>query len=386
MIASRNSADVLVIGGGPAGSMAAIRLASAGCAVTLLEKESAPHHKVCGEFLSREAIEYLHHAGVDPVELGGVPITRMCLSSERRAVEAKLPFRAMSLSRYMLDEVLLARAQEEGCDVRRGFCAASLKANGDGWAVETNAGELIRARAVFLATGKHELRGWTRERGKQMDLVGFKLHFRLGTAQTNALREVMELFLFSGGYGGLSLVERGVANLCLVVRRSALRVLGGWSELLAAIRRDNGRLDRFLRGAQELWERPLAISPIPYGYLAQRREDIWCVGDQAAVIPSFTGDGMSIALHSGALAAQIFLETKSIAEFNRALRMQLRGGMWIATLLSRAMVTEFGRKIAPLGLLAIPGAIGKIALSTRIPERALAGFGSPQRSERLWPT
>jgi menaquinone-9 beta-reductase len=362
---------MLVIGGGPAGSMVAMRLAAAGRAVTLIEKEQGAHHKVCGEFLSREAVVYLRQAGVDPLGLGAALITRVCVSSGPKVAEAQLPFQALSLSRHLLDEVLLARAQEEGCTVRRGVCVDGLKRDGDGWVVETRGGERFSAQAVFLASGKHDLRGWNRGPGRQTNLVGFKLHWRLKAAQTRALREVMELFLFPGGYGGLSLVERDVANLCLVVRRGKLSAQGGWPELLRTIRKDNSQLARLLEGAQPMWDRPLAISPIPYGYLTRRREDIWCVGDQAAVIPSFTGDGMSIALHSGVMAAQMFLESRTVAEFNRALRRQLRNGMLVATLLSRAMVSEFGRRIAPLGLLAMPGAIGRIALSTRIPERAL---------------
>jgi len=55
----RNSIENLVIGGGPAGSMLALRLAGSGREVRLLEKEREPHHKVCGEFLSAEAVEYL---------------------------------------------------------------------------------------------------------------------------------------------------------------------------------------------------------------------------------------------------------------------------------------------------------------------------------------
>jgi flavin-dependent dehydrogenase len=238
--------------------------------------------------------------------------------------------------------------------------------------VETRGGELIRARIVFLANGKHELHGWNRGRGKQSDLVGFKLHWRLATMQTRELREVMELFLFPGGYGGLSLVEREVANLCLVVRRSELQRAGGWTQLLTLIRRANSRLGSLLKGANPLWLRPLAVSAIPYGYLAERRSGLWCVGDQAAVIPSFTGDGMSIALHSAALAAQMYMDGKPVEEFNRVLRAQLGKGMSVATMLSRAMVTELGRRLAPLGLLTLPDAMGRIALSTRIPEKALA--------------
>ena len=361
----------LVIGGGLAGSMVAIRLAVAGHRVTLVEKEHSAHHKVCGEFLSPEAVEYLRQAGVEPLKLGAATIRRVRLSAARRVVEAALPFTALSLSRYVLDEVMLGRATEAGCNVERGVTVEKLTAAGDLWCAQLRSGESLRAETVFLANGKHDLRGWDRAQGRQNDLIGFKLHWRLTPHETESLREWIELFLFHGGYGGLSLVETDAANLCLVVRRAEMRKLGGWTQLLAALLDENPLMKQRLQGAQALWERPLAISPIPYGYLAARPCGLWCVGDQAAVIPSFTGDGMSIALHSAALAAQMYLAGESVDRYDRSLQKQLNRGMSLATWLSRAMVTAAGGKLAPFGLSLFPQAIGWIAAGTRIPERAL---------------
>jgi hypothetical protein len=157
----------------------------------------------------------------------------------------------------------------------------------------------------------------------------------------------------------------------MVVQRAELRRLGGWMQLLAALLDQSPLMKQRLRGAQALWQRPLAISPIPYGYLAARPRGLWCVGDQAAVIPSFTGDGMSIALHSASLAAQMYMAGESTHEYERCLQMQLNRGMSLATWLSRAMVTAAGRELAPFGLSLFPQALGWIAASTRIPERAL---------------
>jgi flavin-dependent dehydrogenase len=182
----------------------------------------------------------------------------------------------------------------------------------------------------------------------------------------------MELFLFPGGYGGLALVEGEVANLCLVVQRRRLQAEGGWTNLLEAIRLGNRHLRARLEGGEPLWKRPLAISPIPYGYLANETRGVWRVGDQAAVIPSFTGDGMSIAMHSAALAAQMYLEGRSIDEFNRTLHTQLHRGMQLATKVSRGLVTDLGRSLAPLALAILPGGMRWIAAATRIPEGALA--------------
>jgi menaquinone-9 beta-reductase len=365
-------AENLVIGGGPAGAMLAMRLTAAGREVVLLERERTAHHKVCGEFLSREAVEYLRQAGIDPIALGAATIRYIRLSVKQRVVEAALPFTALSLSRFVLDEALLSRAAEYGCHVQRGAYVENLSSDDGLWTAALRGGESWRAPVAFLASGKHDLRGLERGHGAQGDLIGFKLHWRLRPDQTDALRETMELFLFSDGYGGLSLVERDAANFCLVVRRARLKKLGGWSELLAALRRENQHLGQRLQDATALWDRPLAVSPIPYGYLGGRPFGLWCVGDQAAVIPSFTGDGMSIALHSASLAAQMYLAGATADECRRMLRTHLGRGMTIATLLSRAMVTGAGRTMATLGLSLFPDALRWIANSTRIPERAMA--------------
>jgi flavin-dependent dehydrogenase len=312
--------DNLVIGGGPAGAMVTLRLAAAGRSVVLLEKESGPHHKVCGEFLSPEAVDYLRQAGINPLDFGATPIRILRLSTGNKTVTASLPFNALSLSRRVLDAALLERAEETGCQILRGTAVETLVPDGNQWIASLSSGDSLRASTVFLATGKHDLRGFPRAPAKQSDLVGFKMLWQLAPVQLRSLRNCMELYLFSGGYGGLSLIEDDIANLCLVVRRAALRSSGGWPQLLALISGGNRHLRQLLSGATPLWQRPLAISSIPYGYLVRKSAGLWCVGDQAAVIPSFTGDGISIALHSAALAAQMFIEGSSAADYNRALR------------------------------------------------------------------
>ena len=111
---TRSSVENLVIGGGLAGSMVALKLAAAGREVVLLEKEREAHHKVCGEFLSTEAIHYLRQARIEPLDLGAHAIQRVRLHSGTRNVGARLPFTALSLSRRILDDALLVKAQEVG--------------------------------------------------------------------------------------------------------------------------------------------------------------------------------------------------------------------------------------------------------------------------------
>jgi flavin-dependent dehydrogenase len=357
--------------------MAGLRLAAAGREVLIVEKEGAAHHKVCGEFLSAEAVTYLEQAGVNPAAMGAVSIGRVRLAVGTEVAEATLPFPALSLSRRMLDEALLDRAKAQGCALQRGVAADQLVRNADSWTIHLADRSTVTAANVFLATGKHDLRGWPRAAGKQSGLVGFKLHWRLSPRQTEALRGVMELFLFRGGYGGLSLVEEDAANLCLVVERAVLRRLGGWPWLFTRLLEENQLLRTRLAGAQAAWQRPLAVAPIPYGHLLRGKPGLWAVGDQAAVIPSFTGDGMAIALHSGVLAAEFFANGKSAEQFAAALRGQLRRPMQLALALSRAMVSEPGRKAAPWTMRIAPNLMRWIAAGTRIPSHALLRTSPP---------
>jgi len=82
--------DVLVLGGGVAGCAASIALAREGRVVTLIEREHTPRHKVCGEFLSGEALEDLHALGIDVASLGAVPIDYVRLAAARSA--ARCPY------------------------------------------------------------------------------------------------------------------------------------------------------------------------------------------------------------------------------------------------------------------------------------------------------
>src|SRR6202453_2224154 len=91
--------EVLILGGGVPGCAASIALARKGRRVTLIEREPTPRHKVCGEFLSGEALEDLHALGIDVASLGAVPINHVRLAAAKRAAEAPLPFPAASLTR-----------------------------------------------------------------------------------------------------------------------------------------------------------------------------------------------------------------------------------------------------------------------------------------------
>ena len=368
-------AQVLVVGGGVAGAALAARLARARRNVLLVERRAGPHDKVCGEFISGEAALLLNDLNIDLEALGAVRIAAVRLCARDSAVAVPLPFPAFSLSRRVLDEALLARASACGVEVGRGAAVRALTRTAEGWVAALDGNESIVARDAFLATGKHDLRGWKRSPGRQNDLLAFKLHWRLSPAHTVALDSCVELFLFRGGYAGLARVEDGMANLCLVVRRRQFQKFDcRWDVLLDSLCTAIPALRQRLTGATPCGDRPLAVASIPYGFVHARSDgpSPWRLGDQAAVIPSFAGEGISIALHSARLAAETYLADGNNARYQARLAADLAARIRRATLISRLLVHPAGQSVAMTATRLLPGLIGAVARHTRVPPRSIS--------------
>lgn len=355
---------VLIAGGGAAGAAAACLL---GPEALVIERETAAHDKMCGEFISAEAAPYLHRLGLDLEALGAVRVDAVRLVHRNRVATAKLPFPAYGLSRRVLDEALLRRAEERGATVLRGHTVRNLR---DG-VVEVQGLGRFPGRTVFLATGKHELRGAKRALARPPeDLVGLKMYFRLDPAQADELAGFVEILILRGGYAGLQSVEDGTANLCLLLERDRFVESGqGWDGVQALLEAESPHLARRLRGARTLLERPLAIFRVPYGHVHQAQAsdpaNVYRLGDQFGVIPSFCGDGVSIALHTAFAAVDAHRATAT-ADYHRTLRRTLAPQIGRAT-----AVYRMGRAAPALvtGLAWLcPGALRSIARLTRIPQ------------------
>jgi flavin-dependent dehydrogenase len=254
---------------------------------------------------------------------------------------------------------MLARASAVGATVVQGVGVRQI----DGVMVHTSAG-VVSAAAVLLASGKHDVRGAARPSGP--DEIGFKQYFR-DDAAYRALAGTVRVVFFDGGYAGVQPVEDGRINLCLLVTGAHLRHLGGWPALFARLITEPGLA--LLADAAPLRPRPLAISRVPYGHLApadKTHAQLWRLGDQAAVIPSFCGDGMAIALESGRLAATMLADGASAAAYQRALLARTRGPVRLAMAALALARHPAGRIAAMAGLAAVPGALAVLARATRV--------------------
>ena len=360
--------EVLVIGGGVAGCAASIALSRKGRIVTLIEREPTPRHKVCGEFLSGEALEDLHALGIDVAALGATPIDYVRLATTGRAAEAPLPFPAASLTRKTLDTALIAEAIASGVRVVRGRSVQALSRTTDGmWQATLDDATVREAPTAFLATGKHDLRGHARPKDPQR-WVAFKMYFRLSPSQAAELAHASELMLYPGGYGGIQPVEGSIANLCWVVQHKYLARVGHrWENFLAKMQRDCPHLAMRLAGAEPLLEKPVAITHIPYGHIRRTTDNgLYCIGDQAAVIPSFTGDGISIALHTAGCAVAAVLAGEPAPLFQARLRSALLPQMRLAEFAANSLNNSLARAVLPHCLRAWPGVMRWTAKLTRV--------------------
>lgn len=368
---ARPMAGTLVVGGGLAGPAAAIWLARAGSPVTLWDRERVPAHKICGEFLSWEAQAWLSELGVDLDALGAVAIDRVRLVTARRTAVGRLGFTARSVTRRALDAAMLEAAAAAGATVERGIGVREVLADGTVVAPHAQA----RPQTLLVATGKHNLRGVGRDgAGTLNHQLGFKAYFRLTPAQRAELSGHVELILFRGGYAGLQMVERDAANLCFLVSPDRWKRLGGdFPALLADLSAEVPHLGARLAGAVPLLDRPLAISGVPYGFLHRpgAAEPGWRLGDQAAVIPSFTGDGMSLSLHSARLATTALLTGAGQGAYYRWLARDVGGAVARATWLQRASEDDRWRDRAAALLAAMPMLLGLGARLTRLSPRAV---------------
>jgi flavin-dependent dehydrogenase len=351
----------LIVGGGPSGSAAAIILARGGARPELIERTSGEHDLVCGGFLGWDALAGLRRLGLDAAALGARPIGRLRLVAGRRAVEADLPRPAAGLSRRRLDAALLAAAEQAGTIVSRGRAARALEEG----RIRLDDGEEIAADALFLATGKHELRGVARplDGRREPPAAGLRTALAARPDLERALAGMIELHLFDEGYAGLLLQEDGTANFCLSVSRARLAAAGGPEALVAAWppRRRSCRAAR--RRVPASWE---AVAGVPYGWRARSGSPgLFRLGDQAAVIASLAGDGIAIALTSGETAARYYLEDGAGASADYQRTFSARAARPVAV--AEALRHAAERRIARSAMMSVMGlAPGLARLSARM--------------------
>ncbi len=365
--------DVAIIGGGPSGSSAAIRLRQLGFQVLLVEKDLFPREKLCGEFLSPEVSRLVAGLGLESELLRAFParihLVRLHLYGET-SIEIPLPEPALGLSRASLDNMLLREAARLGAAVLEQTTAESVRRYPSGAfsIVYRRNGheEEATARAVICAAGR-----WSRWSAEDLSkpagrkwgetAYGFKAHYESSVARAHTL----DLHFFPGGYCGVSHVEDGRANVCCLIEKDLLQE----SAKACVVRPSSAQADPgaiLLRqpslGGQLLGGKRVSefLFSGPFIFRPPRpvRDAMLMVGDNAGFIDPFCGDGIAIALHSGLLAAQALepmLQGKCQLEsalsqharaYQRAFRRPFFWARWLRYLAGSPRATRLAARVA----------------------------------------
>jgi len=301
--------DLIVIGGGLAGASLAAAVARAGHDVLLVERRQLPRHKVCGEFLSPDAILSLRRLGLLQAvqRLGPVPIRSARLTSRAGlGLTVPLPAVAWGISRYSLDQAMLAEARAAGAEVQAGVSASHLLPEEGGFRVAVG-GTWVRSRLVVGAWGRQTTPALRAHQPppRHRSWVGLKAHLA-ATAQGDQV----ELYFVDGGYLGLAPVNGGRVNCSALVSQEAFRRAGSsLAAFLESARRQSPALAQRLAGARPVPATEAAVAcvdtaqpPIPWS------GSLPLLGDAAAMIPPLAGDGMAMALRTAELNLPWVLE------------------------------------------------------------------------------
>ena len=295
--------DVAIVGGGPAGSTLAALLAQRGRSVALIERDAFPRDKLCGEFLSYDALPIVSELGID---LRDAPSITSCrLVGRRRQLEFAFPQAARGVSRRMLDELLFRNAVARGAQALENATATAISERS-----VTIAERRIDAKVVVGAWGRwgrfDQQLGRAFVRDQSHRHFGFKRHYRRLQA---AERSVIELYSFDRGYLGVSSIEGGETNICGLVHASRLAGhKGRWDAFVEQIRAEEAPLEAMYARHEAAQDGFLSSEPVIFRARSPVAGGVFMIGDASGIVDPLTGNGMAMAMQSAVVALPFVLD------------------------------------------------------------------------------
>lgn len=346
--------DLIVVGAGPAGSACAITAARAGAKVLLLEKDHFPRQKVCGEFVSPESLSLLHGFLNDGRFESCPQVVSSRIFLDNKTVVIPVSPAAQSIPRFDLDPALFAAAQNAGATACECVAVQEVLRN-EIFHVRTSE-HSYSARVVVNATGRWSKLTQFDVAGKDK-WIGLKAHFT-----ESAPPQTVDLYFFPGGYCGVTPVGLNSVNACAMVRADAARTMED-------VFTKQPRLYERSRGWQRLFP-PVTTSPLYFREPETESDGIFLAGDAAAFIDPFAGDGISLALQSGALVAESIIpflrESFSLEQahqqYQAAYHKRFAPAFRNAARLRGALAAPKWIRSTALALAGVPG-VGKMLVS-----------------------
>jgi len=327
--------DVAIVGGGPAGSACAAFCAAVGLRTLVLERETFPREKVCGDCINpacwpvlerltlSEKVRCSPHALLGRVEF-------IALGGDKLSIDFSPSQRGMiSVKRSLFDQLLLERARSLGADVRENATLIALdRTPAKLWKIECRH-DTFTARIMVGADGRNSTVARLRNLlpHPERERVALQAHIPL---PRNFGNRIVLQFL-PEGYSGQAPVSEQELNLCLVGTPPTIGSLRNWANR------------EFHLPADQPWRTitPLTRDPVPVAH-----ENLFFIGDAARVVEPFTGEGIYYALRSGELAANSIKKIirgkdrqSAVRDLVQAHRAMYRGRLWINRLARAAVLS-----------------------------------------------
>ncbi len=298
--------QIVIIGGGLAGLIAANYLSKAGCSVTLIEKKMYPFHRVCGEYISNETVPFLTSLGVFPEKFAPPAITKFQLTSVNgKRAQLPLDLGGFGISRYTFDDFLYQQATQRGVVFHLLTEVEQVDFADETFVIKTSQRTFV-ADVVIGSFGKRSRLDITLDRGfvkKRSPYVGVKYHIRCDEPG-----DLISLHNFKDGYCGISQVEDQKFTLCYLSHRDPLKKYGSIEALEETVLYKNPFLKSLFLHSEFLFEKPEVINEISFETKAPVENHILMAGDAAGMITPLCGNGMAMAIHSAKVLSELIVQ------------------------------------------------------------------------------
>jgi menaquinone-9 beta-reductase len=344
--------DVAIVGGGLGGLTLSIQLVKQGYKVLLLEKESYPFHKVCGEYIAMESYDFLEDCGIPLSQMNLPRLERLLLSAPNgNHLYHPLKPGGFGISRFTLDHLLAVEAQKCGVQLLSNCRVDEVNFEANHFSLHTQSGKFT-ADYAFGAYGKKSnldvkfKRSFTKEvKQGSKNYIGVKYHIKHHQAE-----DLIALHNFEDGYCGISKIDKNEYCLCYLTSAANLKANGNSiAQMEEKVLHQNPFLKQIWKEASFVYQQPLTISQVRFEPKTQIERHFILLGDAAGLIAPLCGNGMSMSMHAASIISRLLpvygqdrvvLEKAYQKEWQSTFGLRIKAGRTFQAMFGKSSLTN----------------------------------------------